>query len=112
MTPRSPYHGDSVTIISHKKTIISQLSHNHKTLIGVIDDAWETRLVVLRANMICADRHVGSCKVHKCMQSTLSEELSFEVNFLRGWGRGGGGNESDGCIDEEGTVLLYSGRNA
>ena len=46
-------------------------------------------VVVLRENMICADRHVGSCKVHKCMQSPLSEELSFEVNFLRGWGGSG-----------------------
>ena len=36
----------------------------------------------------------------------IKKEESLEIYFHGG--RGGGG-ESDGCVDEEGTVLLYSG---
>ena len=45
--------------------------------------------------------------------SFSQKEESLEVNFhLRGGGDVGVGvwGDSDGCIDEEGTVLLYSGR--
>lgn len=72
-SPRSIQSEKPQPSLLTKKMIISLLGHNHKSIIGVIDEAWGEEASRLRRRgekqIICSGGHVVLCKVHKCLHA-------------------------------------------